>query len=126
MPSTNRFGVWVAGSPAELGRTASGIITIGDSAGGNATVVVGQLLGANPAAVPVVLQVPVDPAALAAGDHNGSTFYQHQRFRAAVLGEGPVEVSLQDGLAAVVMGLAAQESARTGQAIDLRSGDWKI
>jgi predicted dehydrogenase len=75
---------------------------------------------------PVVLEVPVDPAALAAGDHNGSTFYQHQRFRAAVLGKGPVEVSLQDGLAAVIMGLAAQESARTGQAIDLRSGDWKI
>ena len=52
---------WVANSPAELGRTASGIITIGDSAGGNATVVVSQLLGANPAAVPVVLQVPIFP-----------------------------------------------------------------
>ena len=52
---------WVAGSPAELGRTASGIITIGDSAGGNATVVVSQLLGASPAAVPVVLQVPIFP-----------------------------------------------------------------
>ena len=75
---------------------------------------------------PVVLEVPVDAQALAAGDHNGSTFYQHQRFRAAVLGEGPVEVSLSDGLAAVIMGLAAQESARTGQAIDLRSGLWKI
>lgn len=52
---------WVAASPVELGRTASGIITIGDSAGGNATVVVSQLLGANPAAVPVVLQVPLFP-----------------------------------------------------------------
>lgn len=52
---------WVASSPAELGRTASGIITIGDSAGGNATVVVSQMLGANPAAVPVVLQVPIFP-----------------------------------------------------------------
>lgn len=52
---------WVAGSPAELGRQATGIITIGDSAGGNAAVVVSQLLGANPAAVPVVLQVPVFP-----------------------------------------------------------------
>ncbi len=60
---------WVASSPAELGRTASGIITIGDSAGGNATVVVGQLLGANPAAVPVVLQVPVFPLV---EDANGS------------------------------------------------------
>jgi acetyl esterase len=52
---------WVASSPAELGRTANGIITIGDSAGGNATVVVSQMLGANPAAVPVVLQVPIFP-----------------------------------------------------------------
>lgn len=60
---------WVASSPAELGRTASGIITIGDSAGGNATVVVGQLLGANPAAVLVVLQVPIFPLV---ADANGS------------------------------------------------------
>ncbi len=60
---------WVAGSPAELGRQASGIITIGDSAGGNATVVVGQLLGTNPAAVPVVLQVPIFPLV---ADANGS------------------------------------------------------
>jgi len=60
---------WVASSPAELGRTASGIITIGDSAGGNATVVVSQLLGANPAAVPVLLQVPIFPLV---ADANGS------------------------------------------------------
>jgi acetyl esterase len=60
---------WVAGSPAALGRQASAIITIGDSAGGNATVVVGQLLAANPAAVPVVLQVPIFPLV---ADANGS------------------------------------------------------
>jgi acetyl esterase len=60
---------WVASSPAELGLTASGIITIGDSAGGNATVVVSQLLGANPAAVPVLLQVPIFPLV---ADANGS------------------------------------------------------
>ena len=60
---------WVAGSPAALGRTASGIVTIGDSAGGNAAVVVGQMLGANPAAVPVVLQVPIFPLV---ADANGS------------------------------------------------------
>lgn len=52
---------WVASTPEALGLSASGIITIGDSAGGNATVVVSQLLGANPAAVPVVLQVPIFP-----------------------------------------------------------------
>jgi acetyl esterase/lipase len=54
---------WIASSPPELGRDASGIITIGDSAGGNATIVVSQLLGANPADVPVVLQVPIFPLA---------------------------------------------------------------
>lgn len=54
---------WIASSPAELDREATGIVTIGDSAGGNATIVVGQLLGANPADVPVVLQVPIFPLA---------------------------------------------------------------
>jgi myo-inositol 2-dehydrogenase / D-chiro-inositol 1-dehydrogenase len=75
---------------------------------------------------PRELVVPVDPVALAAGDHNGSTYYQHQRFHAVVRGQGVVEVSLADGLIAVIMGLAAQESARTGQAIDLRQGDYAL
>ncbi|MEO1678097.1 MAG: Gfo/Idh/MocA family oxidoreductase [Pseudomonadota bacterium] len=66
---------------------------------------------------PMVVESPVDPTLLEAGDHNGSTFYQHVRFNAAVRGEGPVDVSLRDGWAAVSMGLAAQESARTGQAV---------
>lgn len=52
---------WIASNPAELGREATGLITIGDSAGGNASVVIGQLLAANPATVPVVLQVPIFP-----------------------------------------------------------------
>ncbi|QUL38560.1 alpha/beta hydrolase [Erythrobacter sp. JK5] len=54
---------WIASSPVELGREATGIVTIGDSAGGNATIVVGQQLAADPAAVPVVLQVPIFPLA---------------------------------------------------------------
>ena len=40
------------------------------------------------------IEIPVDPALLEAGDHNGSTFYQHVRFAAAVRGQGPVEVTL--------------------------------
>ncbi|WP_223422235.1 Gfo/Idh/MocA family protein [Tateyamaria pelophila] len=70
---------------------------------------------------PQVHEIPVDPMLLDAGDHNGSTFYQHQRFVALVRGETDTpEVSLNDGWAAVAMGLAAQESARTGQAVDPR------
>ena len=54
---------WIASSPAELGREATGLVTIGDSAGGNATIVVGQLLAKKPADVPVVLQAPIFPLA---------------------------------------------------------------
>jgi len=68
---------------------------------------------------PQAVEVPVDPTLLEAGDHNGSTFYQHVRFNAVVRGAGVVEVSLRDGWAAVAMGLAAQESAATGQAVAL-------
>ena len=66
---------------------------------------------------PFVSEIPVDPTLLEAGDHNGSTFYQHQRFNAVVRGEGEVEVTLADGAKAIAIGLAAQESARTGQAV---------
>ncbi|AKS45792.1 Predicted dehydrogenase [Octadecabacter temperatus] len=69
---------------------------------------------------PITMDIPVDPALLDAGDHNGSTFYQHQRFNAVVRGQGEVEVTLADGAKAVAIGLAAQESARTGQAVTVQ------
>jgi predicted dehydrogenase len=68
---------------------------------------------------PVVKEIPVDPALLAAGDHNGSTFYQHQRFQSVVRGESTPEVTLRDGARAVEMGLTAQRSARDGYALSL-------
>jgi len=70
---------------------------------------------------PRVLDVPVDPALLAAGDHNGSTFYQHQRFAEVVRGRAAPEVTLADGWWAVAMGQAAQVSAAEGRAVDLRA-----
>jgi predicted dehydrogenase len=70
---------------------------------------------------PVELDVTVDPRLLAAGDHNGSTFYQHQGFARAAMGVQAPEVGLIDGWWAVAMGIAAQESATTGQAVDLRT-----
>ncbi len=71
---------------------------------------------------PRQIDIPVDPMILDAGDHNGSTFYQHEGFVAVVRGEKPSpEVTLEDGWRAVEMGLAAQQSARTGQAVTLRS-----
>jgi predicted dehydrogenase len=61
------------------------------------------------------IHVPAD--LLAAGDHNGSTYYQHLGFYNAVTKGMPVEVSIEDGLKAVILGLAAQESIKTGQSI---------
>jgi predicted dehydrogenase len=68
---------------------------------------------------PEVQEVTVDPALLAAGDHNGSTYYQHQGFVRAAAGLQAPDVSLVDGWWAVAMGMAAQKSASTGLAVVL-------
>jgi len=69
---------------------------------------------------PVELELQVDPRILAAGDHNGSTFYQHQRFLEVVRGERDrVDVSLEDGQIAVLIGMAAQVSIDEGRAVDM-------
>ncbi|AUH33538.1 Gfo/Idh/MocA family protein [Paracoccus tegillarcae] len=73
---------------------------------------------------PQLIEIPVDPALLAAGDHNGATYWQHRRFVQALQGQAPVEVTLQDGWWAAAMGMAAQLSARTGQAVDIAGLDF--
>lgn len=60
---------------------------------------------------PVTRQVEVDEDLLAAGDHHGSTFFQHQKFLNVLRGSGEVEVTIEDGKRAVKMGLAAQKAA---------------
>ena len=68
---------------------------------------------------PYEIEVPVDPKLLVAGDHHGSTYYQHLRFQQVVLGNEQPEVTLQDGWKAVLMGMAAQQSALTQQSQQL-------
>jgi predicted dehydrogenase len=64
--------------------------------------------------------IPVDPTILDAGDHNGSTFYQHQKFLELVRGERSTpEVSLNDGKMAVLMGLAAQMSIAENRTVEI-------
>jgi len=106
---------------------------------------------------PVEIPVPVPAELLEAGDHNGSTYFQHAGFYKAVrahrgesiddvflaelntagsselsersdgsaladasmkLNQG-VDVSVLDGLRAVVLGMAAQHSMATGHAIEI-------
>lgn len=52
---------WIAESPAELGLQVTGLITSGDSAGGNLTIVTTMALRDAPAAVPVLAQFPIYP-----------------------------------------------------------------
>ena len=68
---------------------------------------------------PIEVDIPVDGNLLAAGDHNGSTYYQHLGFFNAITQGHEVEVTIDDGLKAVVIGLAAQHSANTGQSVTL-------
>jgi myo-inositol 2-dehydrogenase / D-chiro-inositol 1-dehydrogenase len=68
---------------------------------------------------PARRDVHVEEAILKAGDHHGSTYYQHIGFSRAVCEGGAVDVSMSDGLKAVMIGLAAEQSAREGRAIPL-------
>jgi acetyl esterase len=54
---------WAAAGPAELGREVTGLVVAGDSAGGNFTIIVSLALRDEPAAVPVLAQWPIYPAA---------------------------------------------------------------
>lgn len=69
---------------------------------------------------PVTHDIPVDPTLLDAGDHNGSTFYQHQKFLELVRGErGTPEVSMADGRMAVLMGIAAQIAMQEKRVVEM-------
>jgi acetyl esterase len=54
---------WSAQSPEALGRRVTGLVTAGDSAGGNFAIVTGLALRDEPAAVAVIAQWPIYPAA---------------------------------------------------------------
>lgn len=68
---------------------------------------------------PMKADIPIDPDLLMAGDHHGSTFYQHKKFLDVVKGIGKVQVTLSDGRKAVRMGLAAQKAAEENIVVNL-------
>ncbi len=66
---------WIAGSPVALGRTVTGLVTSGDSAGGNLAIVVTMALRDAPAAVPVIAQFPIYP--VVDGSDEWDSFAEH-------------------------------------------------
>lgn len=63
--------------------------------------------------------VGVDETVLRAGTHHGATFYQQRAFLAAILEGAPVQVTADDGFKAVLMGAAAERSAREKRAVEI-------
>ncbi len=64
-------------------------------------------------------KVEVEAAALEAGTHHGSIYYQHAAFIAAACGEGQVQVTAEDGLRAVAIGVAAEISAKEKRVVEM-------
>ena len=60
---------WIATGPAALGRGVTGLVLSGDSAGGALTITTSVALRDEPAAVPVLVQAPLYPAADAAREY---------------------------------------------------------
>jgi predicted dehydrogenase len=68
---------------------------------------------------PVREDVALDRELLLAGGHYGSTYFEHKRFQQVVRGEADVEVTIEDGLRAVLMGIAAERSVTEHAPVDL-------
>ena len=63
--------------------------------------------------------IEVDKKILEAGHHHGSTYYEHLAFLKAIESNSDPEVSLEDGLIAVAVGEAAEQSIKQGRLINL-------
>lgn len=66
-----------------------------------------------------VVTVAMDPQVKHVGFHHGSSFLEHREFIAAIEQGRPPTVSTKDGLLSVLIGLAAQQSIETGQAVTI-------
>jgi predicted dehydrogenase len=60
-----------------------------------------------------------DDAVAHIGLHHGSSYLEHLHFLSAVRDGAPVEVTLEDGLWSVAMGVAAHRSIELGRPVDL-------
>jgi acetyl esterase len=68
---------WVAANGKALGRDVTGLVLSGDSAGGNLTLIAAAALRDKPAAVPVIFQLPIYPAADFTRDYPSAGQFGH-------------------------------------------------
>ena len=67
----------------------------------------------------VTEEVVVDDRVAHEGFHHGSSYLEHLAFLEAVRAGGTAQVSLEDGLRSVALGVAAQVSIAEGRAVDV-------
>ena len=68
-----------------------------------------------------ISEIGVEEQILSAGSHFGSTYYQHLKFLTMIQEQRTdPEVSLTDGLWSVIIGEAAEQSARTNQPVEIK------
>ncbi len=61
----------------------------------------------------------VDKKILSAGQHHGSTYYQHLEFIKAINNSLKPQVSINDGLHAVAIGEAAEKSIKENRVVKM-------
>ncbi|MEQ1867708.1 MAG: Gfo/Idh/MocA family oxidoreductase [Micropepsaceae bacterium] len=103
---------------AEGAKNQEELVAVGDTGKLEAFIPDGNLVFSPRASKkPETTHVAVDDTALKAGTHHGASYYQHQAFLRAVLNKGPAEVTVDDGYWAVIMGMAAEISAKEKRAV---------
>ncbi len=63
------------------------------------------------------IAIAQDPRVKEQGLHHGASFIEHLAFRDAIIENQPAMVTPREGLLSVAMGIAAQQSIETGQAV---------
>lgn len=65
------------------------------------------------------IPVPTDPRVKEQGFHHGASYLEHLGFIDSITHNKPASVTVQDGLLSMAVGIAAQQSIETGQAINM-------
>ena len=66
------------------------------------------------------VEITPDPRVRWPGVHHGASYIEHLQFQQAIAENRPADVTPEEGLLSVAMGIAAQQSIATGDAVLLK------
>ena len=68
---------------------------------------------------PSKIMTPCYPAKIQESGHHGSTYYEHKYFIDNIEGQEPTTATVDEGFWSIVVGVAAEESIKTGKAVHI-------